>query len=483
MPIKNGLQYVERLDSSKACIWIRGERLTGPVSQHPAFAGLISTQAALYDLQGREETISRMTYASPATGAPVGMSFLQPRTKADLERRRQMMGMWAEAHHGFLGRAPDYMNTGMMAFGSAADLLSDLHPSYADNMRNYYEYCREQDITLSHAFIVPHAARLSTLMKTFEEPDAPRVVDKTKDGLIVSGAFLLATQGVTAEEILIFPPALPSIHEDNPHAFAFAIPNDLPGVQFICRESLAAGSSKYDYPLSSRFEEMDTLVVLDHVLVPHERVFLYGDEHMAARFIEESHFHTHAGHQVLCKNIAKTEFLLGTLESIVQVLGLGTYPQVIEKIAEVIAGLETLKALLIASEANAKPDRWGLMLPDTKPLYTASFLFPKLYPRMIEIVQLLGASGLVMLPGELDFQSGAAAGIERYLRGIDMDAKAKVGLFRLAWEMSSSAFGGRQCLYERFFFGDAVKVSSRLYNGCADKKDYAEQVKRFLQED
>lgn len=480
MPIKNGEQYIDRLKHSNASVWIQGKKIAVPIPSHPAFTGLISTQAALYDMQSREELRSVMTYESPTTGEPVGLSFLQPATRSDLERRRSMMKVWSEAHHGFLGRSPDYMNTGMMAFGSAAGLLNELHPTYAENMKAYYEYCRENDITLSHAFIVPHTARWSTLMKTLEEPDAPRVVEKTEDGLVVCGAFLLATQGVTAEEILIFPPPLPSLYEENPHAFAVAIPSDLPGVKFICRESFVSGASAYDYPLSSRYEEMDTLVVLDHVLVPHERVLLYGDEHMAIRFIEESHFHTHAGHQVLCRNIAKTEFLLGTVESIIQSLGLRTYTQVIEKAAEVIAALETLKALLTASEANAQLDRWGTMLPDAKPLYTANYLFPKLYPRMLEIIQLLGASGLVMIPGEDDFRSEAADDIGRYLRGIDSSAKDRIGLFRLAWEMSSSSFAGRQSLYERFFFGDAVKVSTRLYNSYSEKDTFAETVKRFL---
>lgn len=480
MPIKDGKEYIGRLDASKASVWIRGSKVTVPVSSHPAFAGLISTQAGLYDMQGQPSFKQAMTYESPATGDSVGMSFLVPKSKADLEKRRTMIRHWADVHHGFLGRSPDYMNTGIMAFGAAADLLSELDPSYAANMKAYYEYCRENDITLSHAFVVPHMARMSTLMKTLEEPDAPMVVEETKDGLIVNGAFLLATQGVTAEEILVFPPALPSIHDPNPHAFAFAIPNDLPGVKFICRESFAVGESRYDYPLSSRFEELDTLVVLDHVLVPHERVFLYGDERMAASLIEESSFHTHVGHQVLCRAIAKTEFLLGTIESIIDASGLRTYTQVIEKAAEVIASLETLKGLLVACEANARPDRWGSMLPDPKPLITANYLFPKLYPRMLEIIQLLGASGIVMIPNEQDFESDAAGDLNRYLRGIGLDAKRKVSLFRLGWEMSASSFAGRQSLYERFFFGDAVKVAQRVYNGYSDKEAYAAKVDKFL---
>ncbi|TVX86879.1 4-hydroxyphenylacetate 3-monooxygenase, oxygenase component [Paenibacillus agilis] len=480
MPIKDGKQYVERLDASKASVWIQGNKVTVPVSSHPAFAGLISTQAELYDMQGQSTFQQSMTYKSPTTGDPVGMSFLIPKSKADLKKRRIMFGRWADIHHGFLGRSPDYMNTTMMAFGAAAELLSEHNPSYTANMKAYYEYCRENDITLSHAFILPHKARLRTLLKTHELPDAPTVVEKTKEGLIVNGAFLLATQGVTAEEILVYPTPLPSPHIENPYAFGFAIPNNLPGVKFICRESFVSGTSRYDYPLSSRFEEMDTLVVLDHVLIPHDRVFMYGDARIMAHFFEKSHFHTHAGHQVLCRVIAKTEFLLGTIELMIDTLGLRTYNQVIEKVAEVIATLESLKGLLIACEANARLDQWGSMLPDSRPLYAANYLFPKLFPQMMEIVQLLGASSIIMIPNEQDFASEAAGDINRYLRGINLDAKQNVGLFRLVWELSTSSFAGRQCLYERFFFGDAIKVANRLYHGYANKDAYAAKVSNFL---
>lgn len=276
MPIKSGKQYIDRIDSSGAEIWVGGERVRKAISVHPAFRGVVSTQAALYDMQGEEEFRAEMTYASPTTGDPVGLSFLRPVTKNDLVRRRRMMSLWAERHHGFLGRAPDYMNTAVMAFGTASGFLSEHNPQYAENMKRYYEYCRENDITLSHAFIVPHSGRMSTFAHTLELPDTAQVIEKNKDGIVVSGAFLLATQGATAEEILIFPAPLPSLAEENPHAFAFAVPNDMPGIRFICRESFAAGQSPYDYPLSSRFEEMDTLVVFDRVLVPHDRVFLCG---------------------------------------------------------------------------------------------------------------------------------------------------------------------------------------------------------------
>ncbi|MBD0384075.1 4-hydroxyphenylacetate 3-monooxygenase, oxygenase component [Paenibacillus sedimenti] len=481
MPIKTGKQYVDNLDRARPSVWINGEKVNGKISDHIAFKGLISTQAAMYDMQWKGEYCEQMTYVSPTSGDPVGLSFLQPRSKEELIRRRIMMSLWAETHHGFLGRAPDYMNTALMAFSSASEFLSEQDPRYAENMRNYYIYCRENDITLSHAFVQPHIGRFSTFMQTLEEPVAARVIEKSEDGIVVSGAFLLATQGVTAEEILVFPPPLPSLsEEENPYAFIFAVPNNLPGIKFICRENFVIGSSRYNYPLSSQFEEMDTLVIFDRVLIPHNRVFLYGDDHMVNQFLEESCFHTQVTHQILCRTIAKTEFLLGTIEYIVKVLRLNTYAHIIEKVSEVIAVLETMKSLLLAAEDKAVTDSRGTVIPDPDIMFTANFIYPRVYPRIIEILQLIGASGLIMLPSEKDFYAEISEDINKYLRASDMDAKNKGALFRLAWEMSANSFGGRQALYERFFFGDAARVAGRLYNGYSKRDRNIDKVKKFL---
>ncbi|NOV02276.1 4-hydroxyphenylacetate 3-monooxygenase, oxygenase component [Paenibacillus planticolens] len=483
MPVKNGSQYMDRINKNLPEVWIAGEQVKGAISEHKAFKGLMATQASMYDMQQEDKWKAKMNYSSPLSGEPVGLSFLQPKSKQDLAFRRTMMQAWAYTHNGFLGRAPDYMNTALMAFSAAAGLLEEENPQYASNLRHYYEYCRENDITLSHVFIQPKAGRVpAAFLKFFEEPAAARIMDKNKDGIVVRGAFLLDTQGATSDEILVLPTPYSSEYEgENPYAFAFAVPSNLPGIRFVCRESFVGGDSVYNYPLSSRYEEMDTLVIFDDALVPWDRVFVCGDESMVIRMFDESHFHTHASSQIMCKNIAKTEFLLGTIEMMVESTGMGGHGYVIEKMTEVIIALETLKALQIAAEKGASHDRWGSMLPNKKPFLAANAYFPKIYPRMIEIIQLLGASGLIMIPDEKDFDTEINAQLNRYLKGIGLNAKENVQLSRLAWELSVSAFGGRQTVYERFFFGNSATVNGRLYQGYSQGRETLKQrVKDFL---
>ncbi|GAF09904.1 4-hydroxyphenylacetate 3-monooxygenase [Paenibacillus pini JCM 16418] len=85
-----------------------------------------------------------------------------------------------------------------------------------------------------------------------------------------------------------------------------------------------------------------------------------------------------------------------------------------------------------------------------------------------------------MIPSGLDFGSGMNKYLSTYLKGTDWKAQDKTALFRLAWELSSNGFGGRQMLYERFFFGDQTTVTNRLYSGYPDKEKYMELIKPFL---
>lgn len=145
-----------------------------------------------------------------------------------------MIELWSNRHHGFLGRSPDYMNTAIMSLFTAADILEDLHPKYAENLRKYYAYCRDHDITLSHAFIQPQASKISGQVDATEDSIAAKVVEIKDEGMVVTGAFMMATQGATCDEMLVFPTPSPSlVDDDNPFAFAFAVPNDLPGMTFL----------------------------------------------------------------------------------------------------------------------------------------------------------------------------------------------------------------------------------------------------------
>ena len=479
MGARTGSEYLEGLQQGNAEIWLGDERITD-VTTHPALQGCARSMAALYDMQHTKDLRDEMTYPSPTTGDPVGLSFITPRTHEDLQKRSAMMFNWSRFSGGMLGRSSDYINVEIMAAAAAADFYNQNDPRFGDNARNYYEYARENDLCMTHTLVNPQSNRALTASGHPSADVALRIVDENADGMVVRGARILATLGPLADEIMVFPSTvLKAASDTNSFAFAFTIPCGTRGMKFICRESLAYGDSQVDHPLSSRFEEMDTIVVFDDVLVPWDRVFLKSDPNLCTRHFPETGCLAHMAQQVAIKNVCKTEFVLGIACSIAEALGSNEFQHVQEKIAECMVNLEVMKACLRASEADAKIDKWGVMAPDRAPLDAARNIFPKLYPRMIEILQLLSASSLMMIPPDSAMESPIAEDIDRYLAVANRDARSRIKLFRLAWDVACSAFAGRQVLYERFFFGDPVRMMSVLYH-TYDKQPLIDRVDAFL---
>jgi 4-hydroxyphenylacetate 3-monooxygenase len=478
MGARTGAQFLDGLRARPPEIWIGGERVRDPVA-HPAFRNVVRSVAALYDMQHDPALRDEMTYVSPSSGERVGLSFLVPRTHDDLVRVRRMMKRWADYSGGMMGRSPDYLNRALTAYAAAADYMAANDPRFGEHVRRYYALVREGDLCLTHTLINPQANRAVGPARQADPYLAAGVVRETDAGIVVRGARMLATLPL-ADEIMVFPSTvLRGQAEDAPYAFAFAIPTATPGLRFICRESFDYGRDPRDHPLASRFEEMDAVVVFDDVLVPWERVFLLRDVERCNRAFAETRAVVHMAHQVVVKNVAKTEFLLGLVCLMVDAIAIEGFQHVQEKVAEVIQTLEAMRAFLRAAEADAALDRWGMMTPAWPPLDAARNLFPRAYPRMVEIVHQLGASGLMAIPTAADLDGPLAPVVERYYQAARADARSRIRLFRLAWDVALSAFGGRQALYERFFFGDPVRMAGAMF-AHYDKTPYMERVRAFL---
>ncbi len=480
MAARTGAEYLAGLQAAPSEVWIGGQRVDD-VTSHPAFRNGARSLARLFDMQHDPALTEEMTYTSPSSGDRVGISFLQPRSADDLVRRRTMMARWARDTGGMMGRTPDYLNSSLMAFAAASSYFGAVEPRFGENVRHYYEYVREHDLCLTHTLINPQANRSVGPSQQADPYLAAAVVEEKAAGIVVRGCRMLATLAPLSDEIAVFPSTvLKGVPEDKPYAFAFAIPCATPGLRFICRDSFDTGKPVFDNPLSSRFEEMDSVVVFDAVLVPWERVFVLGDVAVCNGAYGRTNAVVHMMHQVITKDVAKTEFVLGLACLMIDTIGVDQFPHVQEKVAEIITYLETMKACLRAGEADAAIDEWGLACPSRPPLDVARNMFPKMYPRMIEILQLLGASGLMATPSQADLDSPIGGDIDRFYQAAKASGRDRVRLFRLAWDTACSSFGSRQVLYERFFFGDPVRNMSALYAGY-DRQPLMDRVQQFLE--
>ena len=481
MPARTGAEYVKALRQNSPEVYLNGKKVKD-ITTHPGLRNGVQTIANLLDMQHDTKLRDEMTYQSPTTGDRVGLSFITPRTIEDLERRRVMMHHWAKANCGMMGRSPDFMNVNMMAMAAAGDYFAQNRPEFKQNIQNYYEYVRENDLVLTHTLLNLQRNRAPGATPLEDRTDiALSVIKETDAGIVVHGARVLATLAPLSEEIALYPTTSHMLPDNapSPTSFAFAIPCNTPGLKFQCRESFDHERSHFDHPLGSRFEEMDAVAFFDNVLVPWERVFLLGDVALCNNMQLATNRHLHAGQQVVTKNLAKCEFVLGLANLMTETLGSNEQPQVQGLIAEIIENLEVTRSCLRAAEVDAKIDQWGVRCPAELPLQVARNMFIRMYPRMGEILHLLGSSSLLALPTEADMEGPLAEDISRYLETDSASARDRVKLFRLAWDASCSAFGARQILYERFFQADSVRNAVILYN-MTDREPASAAVREFL---
>jgi 4-hydroxyphenylacetate 3-monooxygenase len=482
MPARTGQQYISGLREQEREVWLGGERVRD-VTTHKGLSGGVRAVAHLYDMQYDADLRSVMTYASPSSGEAVGRSFDTPKTREGLETRSKMMLNWARATCGMMGRSPDFMNVTFAAWGAAADYFGEKRPEFADNMRRYVEYIRENDITLTHSLINLQRSRNVSGMFNLKEGTALEVVRETDAGIVVRGARILATLGPLADEIAVYSPRLARHSDDHsPFAVNFAIPCGTRGLKFLCRDSFDLGRSHFDHPLGSRFEEMDCVVFFDDVLVPWERVFLLYDVERLNQTPHVTHSTAHSAHQGAAKNLAKCEFVLGLALLMTQTLGNAQLAHTEAYIGELMLYTELMRSCMRAAEADAATDQWGVMCPAILPVESTRNLMMTAYPRMIEILQLLGSSSFLIQPSEADFKGPLKPEIEQYLATDNTEAKDRVKLFRLAWDAAGSAFGSRQVLYERFFASDPL-TRARAMAAIYPKGEAMERVLEFLGRD
>ena len=480
MGIRTGQQYLDKLNGMRTHVVIEGEVVREKVAEHPAFRNVAATYAKLFDMQHDKRHQQALTYRSPSTGDLVNASFLVPRTEEDLRRRRAAVSTWAEASNGFLGRTGDYMNSALTALGTAEKWFAQADSKFADNIRNYYEWARENDTLATHTLIPPQVNRSVSGSEQLGGQLSAHVVDERSDGIVVRGARMLATIAPIADELLVFPSTvLRGGPEDAPYSYAFAIPNDTPGLRYLCRTSLYNGGSTHDEPLASRYEEMDAVAIFDDVFVPNERIFMLGNPQLCNAFYTETGAGALMTHQVVTRTIAKSEFFLGLASELADSIGIDGFQHIQEDIAELIIDVEIGKALIRASESDAAPNEAGVMLPKWTTLNAARNWYPKIAQRFPQIIRKFSASGLMALPGEADVNSEARADIDLYLQGKTLTGPERVRLFKLAFDASISGFSGRQSLYEYFFFGDPVRMAGALVN-TYDREPVRARLREFL---
>lgn len=450
MGARTGKDYIERLKNNPPETWIGAEKVTDPTT-HPIIAPAVKTTAMLYDLQWEKEKQSHMLYRDNETSQMEGTQFLIPYTVEDLITRRKMHKEFADATYGMMGRSSDFMTAMLLAWAVSAEFFGE----YAENIRNYFNYVKENDLYLTHVLINPQVDRSKPPSQQPDEYTYLGVVRETDEGIIVRGAKMLATAGPYTDEVLVWPFTNQQLSEaDYKYAVSFAIPMSTPGLRLIAREPYTK-ESIYDHPLASQFDELDGVLVFDDVLVPWERVFVYKDVDRINEI--RSITHNFTAHQTSVRLLSKMQFVTGVALKATEYVKTNQFLHVQDALGEMTTYIELCRAAIIASEISAKPNKQGVLVPDFRPLSAIRNSGNRWYPRLREILQQILAGGLMYQPASVDvFNSPIRGDIEKFFRGADVSAEEKIKIFKIAADIAVSDFGSRHELYERYYAGDPL---------------------------
>lgn len=474
-----GEEYVESIRDGRE-IYIYGDRVKD-VTTHPAFRNSVRMTARLYDALHDEKTRAVLTCPTDTGNGGYTMRFFRAaRSSEDLVGDRDAVATWARLTYGWMGRSPDYKASFLGTLGANADF----YRPFQDNARRWYRESQEQVLYWNHAIIHPPVDRNRS---PDEVADVFVHVEKERDdGVVVSGAKVVATGSAITHMNFIAHYGIPL--RDKRYALICTIPMDAPGMKLICRTSYAMSAavmgSPFDYPLSSRLDENDSIFVLDKVLIPWENVFVYGDLEKASTFFPRSGFLPRFTFQGCTRLAVKLDFIAGLLLKALDITGSRDFRGVRARMGEVLAWRNMMWALTDAMACN--PDPWigDAVLPNLNAGLAYRWFMTVGYPRVKEIIeQDLGSSLIYLNSHAADFKNGNIRPyLDKYVRGSNgYDALHRVKTMKLLWDAIGTEFGGRHELYERNYGGNHEAIRDEILslheaNGLTDfYRSFAEQ--------
>ncbi|HZT08683.1 MAG TPA: 4-hydroxyphenylacetate 3-hydroxylase N-terminal domain-containing protein [Chloroflexota bacterium] len=452
MALRTGAEFLKSLCDDRE-VWLEGTRVD--VLTHPSLAPCVRAIADVYDLQCDPRYRDALTMPSPTTGEPVSLAYRLPRSTDDLVQRRNMIELLARRSGGAMGRLPEYMATILMGLYNASDILGGVDPAYARRVAEYFEYCREQDLCLTHAFGDPPRSR----GHPSEDFEPLHVVERRATGIVIRGVKAVATLAPFANEYVGMTAPRPDLRPEE--VLYFGIPVATPGLRIVCREPFT-NPDKGDHPLSAAFDEMDAWIVFDDVFVPEDRVFFLDRPDLNTQIFAAVPS-AWAYYHILIRQAVKAEVLAGICVGMGEYLGTSKEPFMQNAVAELLGYLETLRAFIFAAERQPQFSALGLAVP--LPTYT---ILGRIYamenhPRMLQLLREVCGPGLLMSPSAADIASPEIGpAVHRYLVGKDDRAPERFRLLKLAWDLTGDSFGGRQQLFEMYNAGSLALNHARF---------------------
>jgi len=244
------------------------------------------------------------------------------------------------------------------------------------------------------------------------------------------------------------------------------MPAAAPGLRLYPRRPFAEmATSTYDYPLSSRFDEVDTTVVLDDVFVPWEHVFIYRNVDLVNLQFHETPAHTMGNFQSLVRFGVKLRFMAGLCLRLTELQRSDGDPAVQAALGGEIAALSASFDALVSAAERFPLELGGWARPHPQYVYAGMSLQRRLIVDMMRSLRELAGGAFQAVPSsEQSFLAAETrADTERYYRSSGATARDRIKLIKLVWDFVGTEFGGRQLQYEMFYSAAQPVVNRRMF--------------------
>jgi aromatic ring hydroxylase len=474
--IRTGREYIESLRDGRELYL--GDEEVKDVTTHPKFRPTIESIASCYDLTCNR----RDEFTFEEVGEVFSTLWLIPKSKHDFVKIRKHIMAWHEETAGCLGRLHDYLCVWVWALYIQRHIFAKGDRSFANNVVRYYHYCRSNDIALTHAISTPQIDRSPGARRRDNED--LHVVDANERGVIVEGAKIVSTYIPYANELINLP-ALPANPDEDPnYIIGFAIPLNAKNLKIVCRVSYVDPDNPHDYPLTTMYDDMDAMVIFDRVLIPWERVFIYGEKGPQINYEIFNDVLGFALWEAAVKNVVKSRYLIGLALMLTSTFGTDAYPNVQEKIGWMIEYHNVLQAAIEGAEDMAKEVN-GALVPNIWVTWPLVQLFSNdFYPKMVETLRTLSGSGIVMHPPMRAFNNlKIRPYLERYFRAKGANAIDRLQILKFIADYTINSYGGRMLQYEKYYAADPFRVAIVHFRYYPEKDKFIElarsQIEKF----
>lgn len=457
--------FLERLKDGRN-VWYGKEKVTD-LANHHAFKGTIATIDRLLQLQ---HTIYKDQLWLDGAHA----SFFVPKTLEQLQQKQQAYTIWANETFGMMSRLSEYSREIETGWYANRTHIETYIPHFSEKITARYEHSKSNDLLSTAAAQDLQWKRSQATIDV--DSGQLRIVRKTSEGIIVRGAKTIATAAPYVDEYMIS-----SFHKRSESqkvlANTFIVPANAEGLHIVCRASFAS-VDEHNEPLSARFDEMDAVLIFEDVLVPWEYVLVHEDPEAAFKLQQDPIASALSQHQTVVRLISKLTSVAALAERLASEADVTQFLHVQNELATLLMQVEVIQALLKTAQHTGKVVN-GVFIPNTQYLATARNLGVVYYPKGIEIIQKISASGLLQAPATIDIFE-AHPTWEHYFEGQTLNGTDRTLLNKIAWDFIGSPFGSRHELYERFYSGDPVRTYASYYKQHTKKDDWRDFATSIL---